>query len=192
MSLAIKCCFWCKWHFRWLKRTNIHRELEKVPKMGLGNRFWPGLGRFGLDHFFVTWAVLGAYITVFFDSKWFLMVLWGLKNVFWHVFGSKVSSVAIGRPKVVIFWCFFGPPKWPYIARFLSTRCENTYIYFCKKDTLFCGGKCLLITCKVGNAALLGQAAHFFTLFRGFSAQNRPKLAQKWPFFGPFSGFVTV
>ena len=48
----------------------------------------------------MTWAVLGAYITVFFDSKWFLMVVWCLKNVFRQVVGSKAAPVAMGRPKV--------------------------------------------------------------------------------------------
>ena len=188
----------CRWRLNTVSDANdtsdgsngqiFTENSKKYPKWA-----WvPVLAGLAWDHFFVTWAVLVAYITVFFDSKWFLMVLWGLKNVFWHVFGSKTTSVAIGRPKVVFFWCFFGPPKWPYIARFLSTRCENTYIYFCEKDTPFCGGKCILFTCKVGKAAPLGQAAQFFTLFRGFSAQNRPKMAQKWPFFGPFSGFVTT
>ena len=106
--------------------------------------------------------------------------------------GKKSHQRPWEGSKSPFFWSFFGPPKWPYVTGSLSTRCENTYIYFCEKDTHFCGGKCLLFTCKNGNAALLAQAAHFFALFRAFLAQNRPKMAQKWPFFGPFLGFATV
>ena len=78
----------CRWRLNTVSDANdtsdgpngqiFTENSKKYPKWA-----WVAVfGRFEPDHFFVTWTVLVAYITVFFDSKWFLMVLWGLKNVF--------------------------------------------------------------------------------------------------------------